>query len=87
MVTILDVAREAKVAPSTVSLVVNNNDWVSDEMRARVQEVVERLGYRPRRQRRSASPATTTGSTAAAPNGSSHFHASGPLAARHGLEP
>lgn len=47
MATIQDVARDARVSISTVSRVVRGHDDVSDETRVRVQEVVDRLGYRP----------------------------------------
>lgn len=52
MPSILDVARQANVAPSTVSLVVNGRRNVSAETRRRVQSVIEALGYVPGRQRR-----------------------------------
>lgn len=47
MVTIKDVAREAKVAISTVSNVINNVNNVSAETKARVLDVIERIGYVP----------------------------------------
>ncbi len=52
-VTIVDVAREAKVSPKTVSRVVRGNGYVSKETHERVQAVVDRLGYRPNRAARS----------------------------------
>jgi len=45
MASILDVAREAKVAPSTVSLVMNHRGRVSADTRKRVDAVIRRLGY------------------------------------------
>ncbi|MCC6805319.1 MAG: LacI family DNA-binding transcriptional regulator [Anaerolineae bacterium] len=48
-VTILDVARAAGVSIKTVSRVINNDGYVSDEMRQRVQTVIDRLDYRPNR--------------------------------------
>jgi DNA-binding LacI/PurR family transcriptional regulator len=42
-----DVAREAGVSVMTVSRVVNDKGEISSETRQRVQEVIERLGYRP----------------------------------------
>jgi LacI family transcriptional regulator len=42
-----DVAREAGVSLMTVSRVVNNKDGIRTETRQRVEEVVDRLGYRP----------------------------------------
>jgi LacI family transcriptional regulator len=46
-VTILDIAREAGVSPSTVSRVLNGNAPVAADKRAAVLEVVEKLHYRP----------------------------------------
>lgn len=45
--TIKDVAKHAGVSRQTVSRVINNKDGVSDATRARVQQVVEKLGYQP----------------------------------------
>jgi LacI family transcriptional regulator len=45
--TIVDVAREAGVSVSTVSRVVRDHADVGSETRARVQEAIELLGYRP----------------------------------------
>lgn len=42
-----DVARKAGVSPKTVSRVLNNEPNVRDEMRQRILEAVEALGYRP----------------------------------------
>lgn len=47
MVTIKDVAREANVAISTVSNVINNVDNVSAETKKRVLDAVEKLKYVP----------------------------------------
>lgn len=46
-VTIKDVSREAGVSIKTVSRVLNNEKYVHAETRARVNEVVERLHFRP----------------------------------------
>ena len=46
-VTIKDVAQEAGVSTQTVSRVMNKVSYVSEETRQRVEEVVEKLGYRP----------------------------------------
>ena len=46
-VTILDIAREAGVSPSTVSRVLNGNAPVAADKRAAVLSVVEKLHYRP----------------------------------------
>ncbi|MGI8769221.1 MAG: LacI family DNA-binding transcriptional regulator [Propionibacteriaceae bacterium] len=46
-VTIVDVARRAGVAKSTVSYALNGQPGVSDQVRKRVQEVARELGWRP----------------------------------------
>jgi DNA-binding LacI/PurR family transcriptional regulator len=46
-VTIKDVAKLAKVAPSTVSRVIANNPRISDKTKERVKEAMEELGYHP----------------------------------------
>lgn len=43
--TIIDVAKEASVSKSTVSLVLQNSPAVKDETRAQVREAMEKLGY------------------------------------------
>lgn len=53
MVTIKDVAKEANVAPSTVSRVIADNPRISEKTKKRVKEVMERLGYHPNFQARS----------------------------------
>lgn len=45
MATIKDVAKHANVSMSTVSAVINNKSYVSDEMRSRVEQSIEALGY------------------------------------------
>jgi LacI family transcriptional regulator len=45
--TIKDIARVARVSLQTVSRVVNGKSEISDETRARVQKVIQELGYRP----------------------------------------
>ena len=47
MVTISDVAREAKVSVATVSRVLNNSATVLPETTSRVRKVIERLHYEP----------------------------------------
>lgn len=44
---IKDIAAKAHVAPSTVSNVLNDSKYVSDEVKARVYQAVEDLTYRP----------------------------------------
>lgn len=46
-VTIKEVAKEAGVATSTVSRVLSNNPKISEETKAKVNEAVERLNYKP----------------------------------------
>jgi len=47
MPNITDVAKQAGVAPITVSRVINNSGYASDETRKRVEEAIEELGYVP----------------------------------------
>lgn len=47
--TIKDVARLAGVSFKTVSRVVNKEAWVSDEIKVKVQAVIEQLNYQPNR--------------------------------------
>lgn len=47
MVTRKDVAKYAGVSPATVSNVINNKDVVRDELKKRVWDAIEALGYRP----------------------------------------
>lgn len=44
-ITLLDIANEANVSPSTVSRVLNNKGRISEETRARVLDVAIQLGY------------------------------------------
>ncbi|WP_343285868.1 MULTISPECIES: LacI family DNA-binding transcriptional regulator [Clostridium] len=46
-VTIKDVAKEAKVSPSTVSRVLSNSPRISDETKEKVYKVIEKLKYKP----------------------------------------
>jgi DNA-binding LacI/PurR family transcriptional regulator len=48
-VTQVDVAQCARVAPKTVSNVINGYPHVSDELRRRVLAAIQELGYRPNR--------------------------------------
>ncbi len=47
MPTIRDVAKLAGVAPITASRVINNSGYASDEVRQRVEQAAEQLGYVP----------------------------------------
>jgi LacI family transcriptional regulator len=46
-VTVLDVARRAGVSQGSVSRVLTGKNWVSDDVRARVEEAARALGYVP----------------------------------------
>lgn len=46
-VTIIDIARRAKVSPSAVSIVLNDRPGVSDETRARIREIIKETDYTP----------------------------------------
>lgn len=60
-ITIYDVAREAGVSMATVSRVVNGNPNVKPSTRKKVNDAIERLGYRPNAVARGlASKKTTT---------------------------
>lgn len=45
--TILDIAAHAGVSPMTVSRVVNESGYISEAMRVKVQEAIEKLDYHP----------------------------------------
>ena len=47
MATVRDVAKLAGVSPITVSRVINNAGYISDETRRRVEEAIRQLGYVP----------------------------------------
>lgn len=46
-VTIQDIARQAGVCIGTVSRVINNKDRVRPETRRRIQQIIDKTGYRP----------------------------------------
>jgi LacI family transcriptional regulator len=46
-VTIRDLATHAHVSPATVSRVINNSGYVSEETRKRIDAAIKQLGYRP----------------------------------------
>ena len=46
-ITILDIAREAGVSKAAVSYVLNDKKGVGDETRKKIEEVIEKHGYRP----------------------------------------
>jgi LacI family transcriptional regulator len=45
--TIKDVAKEAQVSVATVSRVINGFPNVNDELRVRVEQTIEKLGFKP----------------------------------------
>lgn len=45
--TLLDIAKIAKVAPMTVSRVINDSGYVSAEVRKRVQKAIDKMEYHP----------------------------------------
>jgi len=53
--TMMEVARRAGTSQATVSRVVNDNPYVSDETRSAVLKAMKELGYNPRARARSAS--------------------------------
>jgi len=53
MITILDIAKMANVSRTTVSRVLNNNGYVSEEARERVLNVIKETGYVPSQQAKS----------------------------------
>ncbi|MFA9463178.1 MAG: LacI family DNA-binding transcriptional regulator [Velocimicrobium sp.] len=59
MVTLKDVAKETGLTVSTVSRVLNNRGYISDETRKKVHETMKRLNYRPNEVARSLSKQTT----------------------------
>jgi LacI family transcriptional regulator len=48
-VSLRDVAKSAKVSVATVSMVLNENPRISRATQMRVQQVIDRMGYRPNR--------------------------------------
>lgn len=46
-VTLREVAKAAGASVSTISAALNNSDYVSAEMRSRIEEAIKTLKYRP----------------------------------------
>ena len=46
-ITIYDVAKEADVSLATVSRVINGSEVVREDTRVKVQNAIEKLGYKP----------------------------------------
>ena len=74
-ITIYDVAREANVSMATVSRVVNGNPNVKPATSKKVNEVIERLGYRPNAVARGLASKKTTTVGVVIPDISSIFYA------------
>ncbi|WHY72672.1 LacI family DNA-binding transcriptional regulator [Fictibacillus enclensis] len=49
MTSMKEVARKADVSVATVSAVINNNKFVSEELRERIEAAIKELNYRPNR--------------------------------------
>ena len=47
MASIRDVAKKANVGPTTVSRVLNNSGYVSDETRQKIEAAMRELDYTP----------------------------------------
>lgn len=69
MVTIKDVAKEANVAPSTVSRVIADSPRISEKTKRRVKEIMDKLGYYPNLQARSLAAKSTQTIGVVMPNG------------------
>ena len=72
--TIYDVAREAGVAISTVSRVLNGSDEVSDETRAKVMAAIEKLQFRPARTAKMLAQKQSDSLAVAVPSFTSQFY-------------
>ena len=59
--SLIEVAKIAGVSKSTVSRVINEMPGVSDEVRAKVKEAIEEVGYQPSARRRGPKPASRRG--------------------------
>lgn len=74
-VTIYDVARDANVSMATVSRVVNRNQNVKPATRRKVQESIDKLGYRPNAVARGLASKKTTTVGVIVPDISTSFYA------------
>jgi DNA-binding LacI/PurR family transcriptional regulator len=70
---IAEVARRAGVSRSTVSYVLSGNRPVSDETRARIQKVIDEIGYRPNATARALANGRTRSLAMVFPPASSHY--------------
>lgn len=75
MVTMVDVARRAGVAPSTVSYVLTNRRSISDATRKAVEKAIRELDYRPHAGARSLRGARTRVLALSYPQESTPYHA------------
>lgn len=73
-VTIKDVAKHAGVVPSTVSRAIHGHPDIGSDTRARVQEAIELLGYRPDRSARSMRHGRTQSVSVMVPTAGSDFY-------------
>lgn len=73
-ITIKDVAKHAGVVPSTVSRVINDHPDIAAETKARVQEAIQALGYRPDRMARSIRKGRTQSVSVLLPMAGSDFY-------------
>lgn len=73
-ITIYDVARDAEVAISTVSRVLNESTEVAASTRARVQEAIERLQFQPDRTARALATKRRSSLVVAMPSATSLFY-------------
>jgi DNA-binding LacI/PurR family transcriptional regulator len=60
MSSMVQVAKEAKVAVSTVSLTLNHRERVKPETRERIEAAMRRLGYKPREKKSASRPRNTS---------------------------
>lgn len=76
MASINDVAKRAKVAKSTVSLVLNNSGYVSEKTRARVEAAIRELDFQPNQMARNLSNMRTNLVGVVIPDASHPFYGS-----------
>jgi len=73
-VTIREVAKAAGASVSTISAALNNSDYVSSEMRGRIDEAIKKLGYRPNDLARGLRLQKTHSIAIVVPDLSNHFY-------------
>ncbi len=72
-ITIYDVAKEADVSLATVSRVINGSQVVREDTRVKVQEAIEKLGYKPNTIAQSLALSKTTTIALIIPNDSYNY--------------